>query len=168
MRNVKLLTTTFIMLLCSALFAQQVSPDVIASAGDSYEGSEVSISWTLGEIAIETLDPQNGNPILTQGFHQPDYIITEIDNFLSQSFELNVYPNPAHDFISIKSKEINKDMYVSLIDVNGKILLNKVLRKDETEIRIPLTNMVVGTYFILIATAEGELLKSFQIQKTVE
>ncbi|MCF8403889.1 MAG: hypothetical protein K9H58_08090 [Bacteroidales bacterium] len=51
------------------LFSQSVSPEVISSAGDYYQGATVSLSWTLGEIATETYS--NGNYILTQGFQQP-------------------------------------------------------------------------------------------------
>jgi len=49
--------------------AQSIERDVVASSGDYYEGANISLSWTLGEIAIETYD--NGSNILTQGFQQP-------------------------------------------------------------------------------------------------
>jgi hypothetical protein len=42
---------------------------VISSSGDYFEGSNASISWTLGEIATETFT--NGSVVLTQGFQQP-------------------------------------------------------------------------------------------------
>lgn len=49
--------------------AQSVSPEVISSSGDYFEGVNASLSWTLGEIATETYSA--GNIILTQGFQQP-------------------------------------------------------------------------------------------------
>ena len=49
--------------------AQSVSPEVISSSGDYFEGPNASLSWTLGEIATETFT--SGNIILTQGFQQP-------------------------------------------------------------------------------------------------
>ncbi len=49
--------------------AQSVSPEVISSSGDYFEGPNASLSWTLGEIATETYTA--GNIILTQGFQQP-------------------------------------------------------------------------------------------------
>lgn len=51
------------------IYAQSVSPEVVTSSGDYYENANVSLSWTLGEIATETYT--NGNVILTQGFQQP-------------------------------------------------------------------------------------------------
>jgi hypothetical protein len=56
-------------LLPGLLAAQSLSPVVIASAGNYYQGSNASLSWTLGEVATETYT--SGNVILTQGFQQP-------------------------------------------------------------------------------------------------
>jgi len=66
MKNINLFLA---LLLPAFLIAQSVSPEVISSAGDYYEGANASLSWTLGEIATETYD--NGTNILTQGFQQP-------------------------------------------------------------------------------------------------
>jgi len=48
--------------------AQSIERDVVASSGDHYENQNISLSWTLGEIATETYS--NGNIVLTQGFQQ--------------------------------------------------------------------------------------------------
>ena len=50
-------------------FSQSLSPAVISAAGDYSTGASASLSWTLGELATETLN--NGSYILTQGFQQP-------------------------------------------------------------------------------------------------
>lgn len=67
MKNIKILFVA--VLLPAILMAQSVSPEVVSSAGDYYEGANGSLSWTLGEIATETYS--NGTNILTQGFQQP-------------------------------------------------------------------------------------------------
>ena len=48
---------------------QSVSPEVIASSGNYYEAANASLSWTLGEVAVETYS--SGGITLTQGFQQP-------------------------------------------------------------------------------------------------
>jgi hypothetical protein len=58
-----------VVLLPFFLMAQSVSPQVVTSSGDFYQGTNASLSWTLGEIATETYS--NGSTILTQGFQQP-------------------------------------------------------------------------------------------------
>ncbi|MCD4694622.1 MAG: hypothetical protein K8S16_00165 [Bacteroidales bacterium] len=65
----KLNIITIACLLSLTVAAQSLSPEVIASSGDYYEGTNNSISFTLGEIATETYS--NGSNILTQGFQQP-------------------------------------------------------------------------------------------------
>ena len=57
-------------LLSGSLCAQSLSPTVIASAGGTGTAGGVTLSWTVGETAVQTLD--NGTNILTQGFHQAD------------------------------------------------------------------------------------------------
>lgn len=66
----KILTMLLVFVLLSSLLkAQSVSPQAVASSGDYYQGTNASLSWTLGEIATETYS--NGTTILTQGFQQP-------------------------------------------------------------------------------------------------
>lgn len=67
MKNI--LASLLPVLIPAIMMAQSVSPEVVSSAGDYYENGNVSLSWTLGEIATETYT--NGNVILTQGFQQP-------------------------------------------------------------------------------------------------
>lgn len=49
--------------------AQSLSPQVIASGGNSLSGGGYTLDFTIGETIITTLS--TGNSILTQGFHQP-------------------------------------------------------------------------------------------------
>lgn len=48
---------------------QTISPEVVATSGDFFSTSSVSLSWTCGEIMTETFT--GSNIILTQGFQQP-------------------------------------------------------------------------------------------------
>jgi hypothetical protein len=57
------------------LFAQDLSPSVIATGGGTYQSTQFSIDYTIGETFITTL---NGNGyMVTQGFHQPILPIIE-------------------------------------------------------------------------------------------
>jgi hypothetical protein len=58
-----------VLLFCSLLHAQSLSPKVIASAGGYFASANASLSWTLGEPVTATFT--NGNNMLTQGFQQP-------------------------------------------------------------------------------------------------
>jgi hypothetical protein len=54
----------------SSASSQSISPSVIGAAGGSGSAGGVTIDWTVGELAVTTLN--NGSNILTQGFHQGD------------------------------------------------------------------------------------------------
>ena len=66
MKNQFLLYLNLLLAIC--LSGQSLTPEVVSSSGDYFEGANASLSWTLGELATETFD--NGNNILTQGFQQ--------------------------------------------------------------------------------------------------
>lgn len=57
----------------AGVIAQNVDQFVISGGGNvaTDSGSGISLSWTIGETVIATLDNGGNGPILTQGFHQP-------------------------------------------------------------------------------------------------
>jgi len=88
------------------LFAIVISPlyaqrsEVIASGSDYFKTNTGSISWTLGELSIETYSSQN--KILTQGFQQTfiKNAVTGITETVDLGIE--VYPNPAEDRLYLR------------------------------------------------------------------
>ncbi|MCB0792095.1 MAG: hemagglutinin protein [Flavobacteriales bacterium] len=67
---IRLLPSLALLISAGILNAQSLSPTVIAAAGGSGTTGGVTLDWTVGEVAVATLD--NGTNILTQGFHQAD------------------------------------------------------------------------------------------------
>jgi hypothetical protein len=70
---------TFLMLFCfisiaQTLSAQTISRSVIPTNGGHYADSNLQVSYTIGEPITHTLS--NGNIILTQGFQQPDSLVS--------------------------------------------------------------------------------------------
>lgn len=106
MKNVPLFLLT--LLLPGYILAQSVSPQVVSSAGDYYDNGNISLSWTLGEIATETFS--NGNIMLTQGFQQP-YGIT------IHGIDLDI-------LVYLEGPYANGDMNTNL-KANGEIPLNQ-------------------------------------------
>ena len=93
------LTGIFVLLL-GTCFAQSTSPQVIASGGDHFKGSNAQISYTIGEPVIDTY--QGSNAELTQGFHQTNLTIDGVED-LVDGYALEVFPNPTTQFIVIRS-----------------------------------------------------------------
>lgn len=76
------LLTTYILCAVNLLSAQSLSPVVIGSAGGFKQLDNINISYTVGECITTTIRNTTGEPILTQGFHQPlkTIIIDETDS----------------------------------------------------------------------------------------
>ena len=58
-----------LLLLCVIAQSQQLKPTLISTAGSVSTNGNLSISYSVGEPAVNT--QSNGNRILTQGFQQP-------------------------------------------------------------------------------------------------
>lgn len=82
---------------------------------------------------------------------------TSIRDFSVPSNPISIYPNPARDFINLKSKSpIEK--YV-IYDINGKALYQSIPLSKNIEIAI--NNLVNGIYFIEITTDKNVFTRKF-------
>ena len=159
-----------LLLIFAALFylrAQSISPEVIAAAGDYFSNGTVSISWTLGEIATETIG--NGTIILTQGFQQPNYGVVSVPKWGDNRFEIKAFPNPARDFlkISLKGNE-STDLVVEMFDAIGRKLYIQKLEAGSTLHEIDMTTYVPGMYYLKFADDKGHVVQTYQISKLVK
>lgn len=71
-----------------------------------------------------------------------------------------LYPNPAHNFITIKPKEINISNYsISITNILGeKVFTNKLLNNNEN---IDISRLVNGVYFLIIKDNINQIIKKF-------
>lgn len=145
-------------------FGQSISSQVVATAGEHSETSELSVSWTLGEIAIETLE--SSSVTLYQGFQQGYFEITSIEDPMINNVELKVYPNPATDYvyISIESDEI-KSALIQLYDLDGKMVLNEQWQYIEGPFKINLDGLASSQYILKVSAKSGKLLQTYKIIK---
>ncbi|NOR88490.1 MAG: T9SS type A sorting domain-containing protein [Bacteroidales bacterium] len=154
---------TFILLFASLItYSQQISPEVIASGGDHFENNGVSLSWTIGEPVISTLE---SDYTLTQGFHQDFYIITAIDETEMENISVNIFPNPTKDFINIEWKsQTNEKVDIQLLDMNGRVLQEKSFNTSSDGMKINLNSFERSNYLLRITN--GHQIKTYKIIKT--
>ena len=144
--------------------AQSISPQVIASAGNYATNGGYSVSWTLGEPVIATAT--NGSTTLTQGFQQPTYNVLSITNGKIEGFEVNVYPNPATDFVVIDWKtDENNLLYITLYDVTGKMISEKSYSASQDKVSINLSQLASAQYLLEVRNKNNSIAKVFQISK---
>ncbi len=80
-----------------------------------------------------------------------------IDELVNSTIQLNVYPNPAIDFINL---EINKNdlisPFVNIYDLNGKLVVSPSYSNQ-----ITVSELKNGTYFIEALTKDGKAVGKF-------
>ncbi len=157
----KVIFLGYVLLLGGAVFAQSASPEVVGAAGEHYENATYQLDWTVGEIATETYS--DATYTLTQGFHQPGYTVTEVENPEFKNLNITAYPNPASDFITLeKTDEFEKDYKLELIDLSGKVFLSE--KFNENKKQLGLSALTNGVYFINVKS-NNNIVKSFKIIK---
>lgn len=155
-------------LICLSLFGfgicQSKTLELNPAAGDEFTASGITLSWTIGEGVIETFS--NNEIVLTQGFQQPSLKVTLIDESDNINFQLNLYPNPTKDFLTIEMQSENEIACTAeLFDMSGKLLLRRLLKGSELKEIIDLTNYSSNMYILRIIDKKNKLLKSYKVQK---
>lgn len=142
------------------IFSQSNSPSVISSAGEYNENAEGSLSWTLGETVVGTVD--NGTNMLSQGFQQNSYTITEVPEVSMAGFELKIYPNPAADYVNIEGENIEIGK-IELFDISGKLIASYEVNGNSY--KLDLKEMSSAIYVLKVYNTEKIVFREYKISK---
>lgn len=151
-------TITLILSLYSIILSAQ-NQEVISTAGNFFENSSGSVSYTIGECIVYAFI--GSNLTLTQGYQQVLDSPTDFPDIKGSNFKVTVYPNPVNDFINLKI-ENNPGLYYTLYDMNGEILDQNEI--TGTEIRISCENLNPSVYVLKIFNSKM-VVKVFKIIK---
>jgi len=120
---------------------------VISPASNSFEFSNGSISWTLGETLI------------TLKVDESDAPSSEI-----LDFDIVAYPNPTNDKVTIShNSKTDESLTLTIYDFNGRELIKKQLTLQKNEINMQY--LPPALYMVYINKANNQLVKSFKIIK---
>lgn len=142
--------------------AQSISPKVLSSAGRTFQGTSAQIDWTLGEIAITTL--QTHDQQITQGFHQPHYTLTnELPKKVGQ---IKVFPNPTQDVLQVEMLFIqDRHVHIQLYDISGRLLWTREVSGQSILQEVNLSTYPSGNYLLCFSIDQNEFSQNFKIQK---
>ncbi len=139
--------------------AQTASPELVSSAGESFNNTSYQLDWSIGEGITATHSA--GDYVITQGLHQGSYVITSVED-LALDINISVYPNPTTDLINLTSFQNLTGLAVIVTNINGKILQQtEVINKVE---QLNFSNYENGIYFLTVKQ-KNQLIKSFKIIK---
>lgn len=134
--------------------------EVLGTLGGTYTNSTVEMSFTVGEMIIST---ENSSTVdLTQGFHQPELLVSGIDN-PSKPLIVSIYPNPTADYINV-SLDDYEGTYYNVRSIDGKLLIAGKMTASQTQ--IDLSSFERGVYTVEFLDANKNLkLRTYQIIK---
>ncbi|HAN18212.1 MAG: hypothetical protein A2X13_07490 [Bacteroidetes bacterium GWC2_33_15] len=160
----KLLLLSVVCFVVVSANGQSISSSVVASAGGYSEAGEISLSWTLGELAVETFTASE--LILTQGFQQGYYEITGIDDPLNADFKVKVFPNPAVEFIyiQVENQDIQK-IKIELYNMEGKLVHNEIYENPAISYELDISKHSSTQYILKITDLSGGLMQTYKIIK---
>jgi protease II len=143
----------------SICFAQTT----VSSSGNYQEGTNATLSWTIGEPITETISGTNS--ILNSGMQQNfSFTIVSVYEKLNSKVNISVYPNPAVDFLNISIENSKEQFEISIFDVSGKNLMSKKVSSEISKIDIK--NFAESNYFLKITNQNGEEIKTYKIVKS--
>ena len=137
--------------------------NAIPASGGNATGSGGSVSYTVGQVVYTKYTGTNGS--VAQGVQQPYEIsvVTGIAETKDISLEIEVYPNPATDFVKLKIENYEvKNLKYQLYDINGSLIKDNKVEGNETN--IPMQNLLPATYFLKV-TDNNKVIKTFKIIK---
>lgn len=132
--------------------------EVVASAGENLQSNNIQLNFTLGQLVNTTAS--SSSAIVTQGFHQVFSEVVEALASPDQFVEINVFPNPASNKLTISSSETSVKYY-TLYDLNGAKVASGNF-KESTELAIH--HFAKGMYQLLLTNDQEQLLETFKVQ----
>ena len=125
---------------------------VLAAGGNTSEGQNISLSWTLGELAISTLTTEKG--FLTEGFHQPEMLVERLDAATEKwqpGIKVSIAPNPVQQQLYVELFHTEDlDFTLSMYDLNGKRLWLKQGKDVQRITSIDMMDLPSGFYILKI------------------
>jgi hypothetical protein len=162
MKHKKTITSVGLLLLGLGGLHAQESP---TAAGGEATGTGGSSSYSLGQVVYTTATGTNGS--VAQGVQQP-YEISIITGVKETSIhlEMNVYPNPTTNYLTLKvdasTSLSNQQLSYQLIDLQGKVITNKKVSSTTTSINVE--SLPKAIYFLNV-TKDNQVVKTFKVIK---
>lgn len=151
--------TTVLLFIFVAAALLAPAQEVISSGGETQTAAGTEVSWTIGEPVTETVSA--ATIVLTQGFQQSGLVVTAVSDPVSAEFDVQVFPNPTSEFVTIQLNTFKKVKDYGLFDETGRLLENKIILSEAT--KVDFKNRPAGTYFMKIQLHSGQPVQTFKI-----
>ena len=128
----------------------------------------VSIDNVLVSYALES-----NNPILSYYYYNYDgsdfvldgkdiYYYSDITgiNEIIDNYNVSIYPNPANDYLIINTAT-NENLKIEIYTIKGQSVMSTEYSNNASEMRVDISQLRAGMYFIRIANDQNNITKKF-------
>jgi hypothetical protein len=128
-----------------------INPTSFSATSETVINADLSLSINepTGLYDVNVENSLDGTVTLVQGF---EVILVNGINFVSDDINLNIYPNPASDYITLNSKmKESNNIHINLVDLNGKVI--RTIKKENINSfneKIDIKNLSNGIYNVVI------------------
>lgn len=159
MEELKIMKTVFLLFAIQVAISvngQSISSYALTSSGQTLTGSQGSLTFTVGELAVGKYT--STNPGGYQGFIVPQNLtITSLQNDLYHKVKL--WPNPTSGLINILTDNI-KIRYITIYDRQGRLIEERKYNQE-----LDLSNRSSGLYVIQLLDDQHFVIKTINIIK---
>lgn len=162
--------TLVVLIVCfsSTVCAQTISPSIISPSGNTDQSDEISLEWTIGELAVSTYE-MNGL-MLTEGFHQPLLSVERLivpENEPGDDLVIKIAPNPVKYMLSIEIFDsLNRALELQLFDATGRLVENSQVDSFTQNLEFDMGHYVSGFYVLrVIDPASQTILDAYKVSK---
>jgi hypothetical protein len=165
----KIFTLIVVFLGINAL-GQEISPQTISSSSVSFENLSSSITFTVGELIVQTFTDSVGEGgSLGSGYTNTSTSTTQVEAVdvpLKELVIVNVYPNPTVDMVYVDLQKTKlSEIYLAVYDISGKLMTEDKFQINNNHIVINTNNWAQGTYFINLIGEREEKIGVYKIIK---
>ena len=119
---------------------------------DSWESVDLTSLGIVDSLAFSLSSTDNGD----WGMNTPAYFC--MDNITLSSVgisdvktsEINIFPNPAKDFIIVKANQISK---IQIMDISGKVLYSR--KTELNRVKVDVSSLEAGIYIVLVKNQDS-------------
>lgn len=145
-------------LICFSI--QSEAQQVIGAAGTTTTTSQGSVSYTVGEIAIQTTETSSGT--VSEGVQQAYEIYKVGVTELALGSSINVYPNPTNGQLTLNTTNFSKNLSYELYDSQGKLIQECASFSDGHTLSI---SEFVNAVYYLKTSSDNQPIQTFKIIK---
>lgn len=155
-----LIVSTFLMILtihfsAQTMEAQELSPSISCSGGETFYAGEYSLDFVVGEPISETYEMQI--TMLTQGFLQDIAGPTAIAEIPTSMADLKLFPNPVNHILSFDVAENATIKWYEVVSIFG--VSNGIIYCEKSLESIDVSNLKPGLYVLKVGI-EAQYLKA--------